>query len=655
MIGEGWPIKQRTWTVYIVLPLIVALCFGITYLKEGSRYDAYRDVTAQSGFFDLRGFDFSGQYAYLTGDIEYVPNALLTPQEFDERQDILIGRPSNEAQYYTVRIRLLLPAGEAFTITGDSIDYAERTFVNGIPVVEIGEPGDDAESMTPRTMMYQYTVYSDGQVIEVVRQASNFVHHDGGNPLALCVGRVDEMRTMIARKTDMQVLVMGIYVLLFFVHLILYLLLPSYKANLYFSLFCFAWFFRTGVTSIKVLMREFPKFSWYFNFRIEYMTIPLACILLMLAIDALFPQLYHKAVLYCVLAAQGVFVVLYAVTDTLLMSQSMWVCQALILAAGLYTLIRLFFVFRKPTIEQSIFAAALSLLLCFVAHDVLYYNGILLLPGLNTSLVETGAFIFILFQMVAMLYATIRNMISTHEREQTLAMENAALDRVNRLKSDMMNTVSHEIRTPLAVMMGYAQLTAKEMARTGQDTQLQTNLGTIASEAQRLSRIVEELRGIQVGGGQEDVASQRAPVAEVAEQVARLYRPILQQRNNRMQLTLEQDLPEVACSADALTQVLFNLLHNANRHTRVGNIDIHAARDGKQVALSVIDDGKGISPEFLPRAFEKHKHEDPTGSGMGLAICKEIIEGYGGVIKSRVNRTRAPRYRLYCPLQRSKR
>ena len=120
---------------------------------------------------------------------------------------------------------------------------------------------------------------------------------------------------------------------------------------------------------------------------------------------------------------------------------------------------------------------------------------------------------------------------------------------------------------------------------------------------------------------------------EVIQQTARLCQPILERRGTALSLDLPSDLPAVYGSPGELTQVMFNLLSNAGRHTEGGRICVSAEETGGSICVRVSDNGSGISPEFLPHAFERCAHDDPGGTGLGLFICKEIIEGFGGTIR----------------------
>lgn len=222
------------------------------------------------------------------------------------------------------------------------------------------------------------------------------------------------------------------------------------------------------------------------------------------------------------------------------------------------------------------------------------------------------------------------------EREQRLTIENAALDRVNRLKTDLMRTISHEMRTPLAVISGFAEITA-ESAR--QDTahqntvnsQTAQNLDAIAIEARHMADMIEEMR--QIALAREYSKDRRSvDIGAVIFQIARLYAKVLERKGTVLNLNIREKLPPVHANESELTQVFFNLLRNAETHTEEGAITITVETFGSYIKTTVRDTGTGIAPELLPHVFERGVHGDEGGTGYGLAICRDIITAYKGEI-----------------------
>lgn len=232
------------------------------------------------------------------------------------------------------------------------------------------------------------------------------------------------------------------------------------------------------------------------------------------------------------------------------------------------------------------------------------------------------------------------------EAEQKLALENVALERVNRLKTDLMNTISHEARTPLAVLASYAGLVSLRLKHKGADAETAADLDKIVFEAQRVADLIDSMKEQTLRGGE---SASRTPLdfGELIRQVARLYRPLLERGGVELHICTEGEY-SVRGNPEELTQVVFNILQNAKNHTERGSVFVSTARENHNITVTVCDTGSGIAPELLPRIFERGVKgtRDNSGdgigdsagggagdsTGIGLAICKHIMEAHGGTI-----------------------
>ena len=205
------------------------------------------------------------------------------------------------------------------------------------------------------------------------------------------------------------------------------------------------------------------------------------------------------------------------------------------------------------------------------------------------------------------------------------------LEKMNSLKSDFMRNIAHEMKTPLTVMSGYAQLTQRQIQKDAVNEETTANLQTIAREAGRLSDMVTRLLDVTYQG-----MGASAPVCfppqELLDDAAAVCRPVLQKNENRLELVCRSRKKLVA-NKESLLQVLINLTINAGKHTKGGKI-VFRAEDGEApgvVVFSVSDNGSGISEADLPHIFERGYGTD-GGNGLGLTICRDIIESMGGTI-----------------------
>ena len=154
----------------------------------------------------------------------------------------------------------------------------------------------------------------------------------------------------------------------------------------------------------------------------------------------------------------------------------------------------------------------------------------------------------------------------------------------------------------------------------------------MSEEARRLAELVERL--LNISSAKEESAN--PVVVSVDDMISRavaLLAPVLAANNNRLDVKIEENCPLIAANTDMLLQVLFNLGSNANRHVKHSKIELKAAKayTAPFVTFTMEDKGAGIPPHILDKVFERGVSGD-NSSGLGLTICKEAIEAYGGHI-----------------------
>jgi len=212
-------------------------------------------------------------------------------------------------------------------------------------------------------------------------------------------------------------------------------------------------------------------------------------------------------------------------------------------------------------------------------------------------------------------------------------------DRVSAetMKNDFISTVSHELRTPLTSISGALSLMAGGMI--GELPDAAKGLVDIASRnSERLVRLVNDILDIErIESGRLDIDFRPLNVREVLEGAVSENRPYADKFGIDIQVIGEAPNARINGGADQLHQVLTNLLSNAIKHSPLhGVIDIAAQQDDAGITFSITDHGPGIPPEFRGKVFDKFTQADASGashgSGLGLSICKLLIEKHGGQI-----------------------
>lgn len=223
------------------------------------------------------------------------------------------------------------------------------------------------------------------------------------------------------------------------------------------------------------------------------------------------------------------------------------------------------------------------------------------------------------------------------------------LSRVEHQRAVLLRSVSHDLRTPLASI----QAAASEVldGDAGHDAPTRARLlGLVVSEAERLDRLVANLLSLsRIEAGAATPRRQPVDMDEligaVAQRLERLF------TNRPLRIDVAPDLPLVQADYVQLDQVVTNLLENAARHTPAGapvTLSAHAVPEG--VAVTVTDAGPGIEPDQRAAIFEPFRSGAVAGAGgIGLAICKAIVEGHGGTIAVSDNPAGGARFTVILP------
>jgi len=224
-------------------------------------------------------------------------------------------------------------------------------------------------------------------------------------------------------------------------------------------------------------------------------------------------------------------------------------------------------------------------------------------------------------------------------RLQRESVRMAVLQRTDALRAALLASVSHDLRTPLTSITTAATSLMQEEVEWSKEARL-AFARSIAREAGRLNRLVENLLDMsRIEEGALRPEKEQCSLTGLIHEVLDRLIPLFEERTVRTMLPA--DLLQVEVDYVQIDQVLTNLLENAVRYTPEDSpIEVSACMEGSQVVLSVADRGPGIPPEDLERIFDKfyrvspgrHSGEYPTGSGLGLAVCKGLVEANGGRI-----------------------
>jgi len=229
-------------------------------------------------------------------------------------------------------------------------------------------------------------------------------------------------------------------------------------------------------------------------------------------------------------------------------------------------------------------------------------------------------------------------------------------ERLERSRAELVSTVAHELRSPLTSVKGFTATLLNKWGRFTDD-QKRVMLETVNADADRVTRLITELLDVsRIESGRMEVHRQLVDLPDRARKII-AGRVAAGDAEDRFRLEVHSGLPETWLDADKIDQILGNLVENAVRHgAGIVTIVVEPARiDGEAVglpagergvpdaaAVSVRDQGEGISPEVAPRVFRRFWRGKPRGgsrrglngggTGLGLYIVKGLVEAHGGTI-----------------------
>jgi PAS domain S-box-containing protein len=242
-------------------------------------------------------------------------------------------------------------------------------------------------------------------------------------------------------------------------------------------------------------------------------------------------------------------------------------------------------------------------------------------------------------------------------QQQELMESTQEAARANQLKSEFLANMSHELRTPLNAIIGFSQLLRDETPGKLNQEQKQC-LDDVLESSQHLLNLINEVLDLsKIESGRAELKLENVDLKELITPLTRVMRPILGQKKQELEVEIEAGLPQIRVDKTKMGQVLRNLLANSSKFTpEGGKLWITAARADDWLHLSVIDNGAGIKKEDLERIFEPFCQLDYTpgngkgGTGLGLAVVKEIVERHGGQIRVESEYGRGSRFTISLPL-----
>lgn len=231
--------------------------------------------------------------------------------------------------------------------------------------------------------------------------------------------------------------------------------------------------------------------------------------------------------------------------------------------------------------------------------------------------------------------------VSLEETKNSLENAYAKLKELDRLKTQFFANISHELRTPLTLIMAPLESLIKgELGRVPEAQQQHAEI--MYQNSLRLLKLINNLLDLaKIDAGKMELYLNKVQLPDLIRGIVASVSPMAEKKRIQLSFTNGESLPNVACDKEKIEKVLLNLIFNSLKFTEPGGkVVVSCGRDNGQVFVKVADTGIGIPKEHLGRIFERFSQVDASasrqheGTGIGLALVKELVELHQGQVKA---------------------
>jgi PAS domain S-box-containing protein len=224
------------------------------------------------------------------------------------------------------------------------------------------------------------------------------------------------------------------------------------------------------------------------------------------------------------------------------------------------------------------------------------------------------------------------------ERTRELEIAKAAAESADHLKSAFLATMSHELRTPLNSIIGFTGIILQELPGP-LNAEQHTQLEMVRGSSRHLLALINDVLDIsKIEAGQLKLVSEKFDLPEAIKEAVQSVKPLAENKGLRLSCRVAPEVGSIVSDRRRVEQVLINLINNAVKFTKEGEVEVECGLRGNEVLFSVRDTGIGIKSRDMSKLFKTFQQIDTgltrevEGTGLGLSICRKLVEMFGGEI-----------------------
>ncbi|MCJ8012955.1 ATP-binding protein [Paenibacillus sp. KQZ6P-2] len=638
---------MTTRKIWIISTLFLAILTGFRFLWL--QYNSTTDYpVASQGVLDLRGWDslnshslpLNGEWEFYPGTLRYQNGTFRADTHSSSRWIQVPGNWKFDDEPYgndkygfgTYRLRILVNPGKgnSYGIHIPSINSSSEVYINGQLLGHSGKPAESKENYSPLDVPYTtYFTLEDESEIELVIQVSNFDNfRSGGIVRSIKFGPESTLRKDLSFSRNMVWVACIAYALHVLYGFILYLVGGRDKRLIYFSLMILCVILATLLDGERLLYTWIP-FTYEWSFKIIYLGMLSGGYFLHQLIKGKLPlSLRRRASLaYELLCGIAVLSVLLLPLHVVLALQELYIVLMFIpcffLPAVMY----------RSTAKIDV--DNIFLLLAAIAS----ISSMIWLIIINIVHIEMISYPFdLIIAMICFSAFWFKRFFRLSEESHKLAN---TLKQADKQKDDFLSTVAHELRNPLHGMINISQsVSEREQDKLGMNSV--NDLQMLAKVGRRMSYMLNDLLDMaRLKENRISLDLIGISVHGVASSVIDMLHFMTEGKPIQLINHIPAGFPLVHADENRLNQILFNLLHNAVKYSDEGEVSVQADVQDGWASISVADMGIGMDEELLNRVFEPYEQASSDGAslrggfGLGLSICKKLVEMHGGTLKVR--------------------
>lgn len=636
----------------LIILLTIGIILVINFGKEESRY------IAEKGVLDLRTWN-KDKIIELDGEWEFYSGKLIkSEEEFNEEIKEYIKVPGSWESYLkeeglkngsgTYRLIIKVPEDGVYGIKSRTIRVANRIYLNGKEVAHVGNPSVNIDNLKAGSKYNIGVGSSLKEEIELIVQVTSIKYRTGGIIKSIEIGSVDSILEESNRALVLDALVVSVCLCLSLYFLLMYFQRNKDPYLVYFSGSSF--FIGLNLSTMnEQILKVIYDYEFVLRTRIQILSIIMMTLCFLRFIHYFFINYSNKRITN-IITRILLFTLVYTFGDPhKLEALSLGFVQTIIIVCIVISYVYMFYVVIKAMYNKK---DSLGYILVISVVMCLYWIILALKIFLELDIGNTPIMLMLLIMFSVSSLMSHRLQLDYQEASNL----SEKLKRDDRLKDEFLVKSSHELRMPLEIIINSIK-SLLEGKKGSFNISQQEDLLLIYKETERVIRLTEDLRDASlIKKGKINLrltsVDPYRTVEDVLEEIEMLvpYSEDIILKNQ-----IPEGFPPLNADADKFRQIIYDLIHNAIKYTKNGEIVISASYAEGQAEIQVKDTGKGIEEKYLKDVFDifyqnNEEGEHPPGLGLGLSIVRHLVENQGGKIKVESTYGKGSRFIFTLPL-----